>query len=530
MPRVPVSAGPELRDAPLANTYLPTPDVTAGARGLAQGLAQVGEVADRKVMRDAETAAFNVNAAITTEWLQFDADARTKYRGTNVDQYQPAAEKFWQDAVERHGKDLDPVARQLASKALTQKRVEATASGLRFVEGEKERNFVSSAASAKQVEIQLGVTTGEVVGARDRVRGINAATAARQGWTPEMLAAENIKDLSTLHFAHIAKVAEADAGAAKTYYETNKAEIDGGRQAAIEKVLKAETDNQFAEQFAAKVAAKPLEDQLTAAGDIKDPQQREKAILRIKQNATLVREAQAERERKFSDQAWQIVGQGKKAPEALLMSMDGRERVQLQDYLRQRAEHAADRAKTSNTIKTDPATHAMLWEMMTREPERFKSERLQAYGMKLSQTDLEQLYTQQRALIDPNKGKEVVSFQNRMTARLEQLGIAAGQSDEKKRGLFRAAAQTEIDKYVAATGKQPDAKAETEILDRLMIESDSWFGPNRYFEATPDQRGAFVPKITDADRAAIVAKFKDRGVAKPTEEQILRTFKALKGL
>ena len=103
MPRVPTSAGPELRDAPLPNAYLPTPDVTAGARGLAQGLAQIGEVADRRVMRDAETAAFNVNAAITSEWLQFDADARTKYRGTNVDQYNrnfdTDFDKYTEDAV-----------------------------------------------------------------------------------------------------------------------------------------------------------------------------------------------------------------------------------------------------------------------------------------------------------------------------------------------------------------------------------------------------------------------------------------------
>ena len=526
MPRVPLSDGPQLQVAPAQGGYLPTPDVSSGTRALAQGLGAVAEVADRKATRDAETAAFNANAAITAEWLQFDADARTKYRGTNVDQYEPAAAKFWQDAAERHAKNLDPMAQQLASKALVQKRTEALASGLRFVEGEKERNFDSSAQAAKAMEIQLGVTTGDVESARERVRGVNAAQAARKGWTPEMLAAENTRDLSTLHFAHIAKLAETDAGAAKSYYEANRAEVDATRQASIEKVLKAETDNQFAEQFAAKVAAKPLEEQLAAAGDIKDPHQREKALTRIKQNATLVKEAQAERERKFSDQAWQMVGKGQRVPEALLSQMDGRERVQLQEFLRQRAEHNM----AAKAIKTDPAVHAQLWEMMVRDPEGFKKERLQAYGMKLSGEDLEQLYTKQRELLNPKNEKEVLTFQNRMTARLEQLGINTGQGDEKKRGAFRAAAQSEIDAYTARYGKQPDAKAETEILDRLMIESDSWFGPSRYFEATPDQRGTFVPKITDADRAAITAGFKQRGVAKPSEEQILRAFKAMKGL
>lgn len=530
MPRVPISDGPQLQVAPTGGGYLPTPDVSSGTRALAQGLGAVADVVDRKVSRDAETAAFNANAAITAEWLQFDADARTKYRGTNVDQYEPAAAKFWQDAAERHAKNLDPMAQQLASKALVQKRTEALASGLRFVETEKERNFDSAAQASKATEIQLGVTTGDVGAARERVRGINAAQAARKGWTPEMLAAENTRDLSTLHFAHIAKLAEADAGAAKAYYEANRAEVDATRQASIEKVLKAETDNQFAEQFAAKVATLPVEQQLAQAGEVKDPQQREKTLLRVKQNIGLMKEAQIEREKRYSDQAWQLVGQSKKVPEALLAQMDGQERVRLQEFLRQRAEHAADRAKVNTAVKTDPAEHARLWEMMTRDPEAFKKERLQAYGMKLSQQDLEQLYTQQRALLNPKSEKEVLTFQNRMTARLEQLGIASGQSDEKKRGAFRAAAQAEIDKYVATTGKQPDAKTETEILDRLMIESDSWFGPSRYFEATPDQRSSFVPKITDAERAAITAGFKQRGVDKPSEDQITRAFKAMKGL
>lgn len=524
MPRVQLSPGPTLRDNGPAPVFLSAPDVGAPARQLAQATGAAADVIDRKVQRDAETRAFQIDSQITSDWLTFDADARTKYRGTNVDQYAPAAEKFWQDAAETYGKDLDPLARQIIGRSLQAKKLNAMAGGLRFVEGERERNFDNAAQASKTTEIQLGITNGDVTSARERVRQINGAVAARKGWTPEMLAAENLRDLSTLHYAHIAKLAEGDAAGAKAYYTENKAEIDGTRQAAIEKVLKAEADNQFAEQFAAQHATLPLDQQLAKAGEIKDPEQREKAITRVRQNNALVREAQAQREAQFADQAWQLVGQGKRVPEALLLQMDGRARVQLQDYLKEKAQ------KGPAPVKTDPAVHAALWEQLTRDPEAFKKERLIAYGTKLSKEDLEQLYAKQRELLNPKEGKEVITFQNRLTARLEQLGINSGSGDEKKRGLFRAAAQSAMDEYTARTGKKPDDKTETEILDRLMIENDSWFGPSRYYETTPDQRANFQPKISDAERASIVDAFKKRGVAKPSDDQILKAYKALKGI
>ena len=525
MPRVPLSQGPEVRDAPMPIGALDTPDVSAGARLGAQALGALAGTLDRVQTRDAETAAFNANAQITADWLQFDADARTKYRGNAVDGYGPAAAKFWQDAGERYSKTLDPLAKRMVERTLTEKRNSALQAGLAFVNTEKERNADGAAAATKMTEIQLGVTTGDVAAARERIRSVNASVAARKNLGPEELAAANMQDLSTLHYAHIAKLAEADAAGATAYYNANKAEIDASRQAGIEKVLKAETDNQFAMGFAAKVAALPVDQQLAKAGEIKDPQQREKTLVAIRHNVALVKEAQAEREKKFSDQAWQLVGQGKRVPEALLAQMDGRERVQLQEHLKAKAERDA-----TKPIKTDPAVHAALWEMMVRDPEAFKKERLMAYGTKLAKEDLEQLYTQQRGLLNPKSEKEVVTFQNRLTARLEQLGIATGQGDEKKRGLFRAAAQSALDEHVARTGKQPDDKTETAILDRLMIESDAWFGPGRYFEASPDERAAFKPKISDAERATIVEAFKQRGVAKPTDEQVLRAFRTLKGI
>lgn len=527
MPRVPLSTGPQLTTQAQPGGYLPQVDTGATGRALGQAMGAVSDALDRKAQRDDEIATSQVDAKLAGDWMAKDVELRSKYQGANVDQYQAEAAKWWQEAPIAYGQALSARGKTMLGQVLGRRQAVALGTVAQHVNNEKERTADDAAAANMQTSIQFGVTSGDVAGAAARVRQLTAEVAARKGWTTEQLQAEQGKSLSMLHLAQISKLAETNATAAQSYYDANKAEVGFAQQPRVEQILKGSTDNQFAQQFAASVAAKPLAEQITAAAGIKDPERREKAITQIKTNHGLVLAAKQEEERKFSDQAWQLVGQGKKVPEAVLAGMDGRERVQLQDHLRQRAEHLA--ALGAKPVPTDPATHARLWEMLVRDPQAFAQERLQAYSMKLSQTDLEQLYTKQREILDPKQGADGVTWLQRVKDRWDMLAI---EKDDKKRGTFSEAANREREVFKQRTGKYPTPDEETKILDRLMLPGQSsWFNDNAksYAESVVTGR-KFVPDISSTDRAELVKRFKARGVAAPTDDQIAQAWKAWKGI
>lgn len=527
MPRVPLSTGPQLTTQPLQGGYLPQIDTGATGRALGQALGAVSDAIDRKVQRDEEIATSQADATVAGGWLEKDAELRKKYQGTSVDQYQVEAERWWKDAAAVYGQKLTDRGKAMLGNVLGRRQAIAMGNVAQHVNNEKERTADDAAAANVQTAIQFGVTSGDVAGAAARVRQLTAEVGARKGWNTEQVMAEQGKSLSQLHLAQISKLAETNAAAAQTYYDANKAEVGFAQQPRVEQILKGAADNQFAVQFAANLASKPLAEQITAAADIKDPERREKAITQIKTNHGLVLAAKQEQERQFSDQAWQLVGQGKKVPEVVLAGMDGRERVQLQDHLRQRAEHLA--LLGAKPVPTDPTTHAKLWEMLVRDPQAFAQERLQAYTMKLSSSDFEQLARAQKELLDPKQGADGVTWLQRVKDRWDMLAI---EKDDKKRGTFSEAANREREVFKQRTGKYPTPDEETKILDRLMLPGQSsWFNDNAksYAESVVTGR-KFVPDISSTDRAELVKRFKARGVAAPTDAQITQAYKAWKGI
>jgi hypothetical protein len=349
MATVPTYQDRQVRTQALQPVFQNTPDVSSGTRALAQGLNQVAEAADRVDLRDAQAKAFDAESKITSEWLKWDGKARQQYRGENVDGYAPAAEAWWKTAAETYGKDLDPRAKALASRSLSTKQLQAINSVGTFVNAEKERHADETYAADVAITIQFGITSGNVDSTAQQIREKAAVVGARKGWTTEQVQAEAGKNLSAMHLAQITKLADTNAEAAQAYYDANKAEVGFAQQARVEQVLKGEMDNQFATQKAAEWATLPLTAQLAEASKIEDPQRRAKTLQQVKLNHALVKEAQVARESELSDQAWQMVGQGKRVPEAILSGMNGRERVQLQEHLRARAERVASGGK----VKTD---------------------------------------------------------------------------------------------------------------------------------------------------------------------------------
>lgn len=461
MPTVPTYGGAQVQARALQTPMQGQVDVSSGLQAGARALEQVAGIADAKALRDAEAEANKADSDITAAWLNWDAENRRKYQGQNADQYAAEAEAWWKKAAGEYGKGLSPMAQRRISEVMPRKQNQAMASVLSAVSAEKERFADQSAEAAAQTSIEFGIDTGNVAGARNEVRTITAQQGARKGWTTEQVQAEQQRRLATLHLAYITRIAESDPEKATVYFEANKTEIPATAQVKIEGVLKAEGDNRFALQFAASNAGKPLDEQLRMAGDIADPVRREKAIQQVKVNQGLVRAAQQEREQAAADQAWQMVGQGKKVPESVLGVMDGRSRVQLQDYLRQRAEHFA--AQGTKPVKTDPLALAAVYDMMRDNPDEFKTLRMESLAFKLAGSDLEQVARIQRDMRSPSAEKDIVSLS-------AQLGPYTDTMNKADKALFESKAFQQVIEFQQANKRPPNSQERQQLLDGLAME------------------------------------------------------------
>lgn len=496
---------PRLREQALEGGFQRAPDVSSDLMRAGSGMMSLGVAAGRYAEKEARVKADEADAAITTQWLQWDAENRNKYRGANADGYTQAAQEWWKKTAETYGKDLDPMARQMASGSLVRKQGAAMANVTQFVGAEKERHAVDTFGAKLATSIQFGVTTGDVVGTAAGIRRDVAAFGAERGWTTEMVQAEQLKHLSAMHLAQITKLASTDAAAAQTYYQANKGEVAASNQPRVEEILKGEADNQFATQFAAGVADKPLKDQLAEAAKITDPARREKALTQVKNNYALVKQAEAEQENQYADQAWQLFSQGKRIPEAILAGMAGRDRFQLQEAQRVRAERLVEKR---TTVKTNPTKLAELYDMARDNPEEFKRQRLAALTEQIGASDMEQLARLQRDMIAPDKEQGAVTT-------VQAIGTYTRDMSKSDAALFQSAALTEIDRFQIKNKRPPTVEERRKLLDDLavegVIERDYWLDTKkRRFEMTPEEQAqAKFPTQPQQDKYTVGQVYRD---------------------
>jgi hypothetical protein len=533
MPQVPVYGDRQIRTQALQPVMQQAPDVSSGGRALAQGLAVAAEAADRIDLRDAQAKASDTEAKITSEWLKWDAANRSKYRGENADGYAPAAEAWWKSAAETAGADLTPRAKAIASQSLRAKQTAAMGNVLTFSAAEKERHADQTYAADVNTTIQFGVTSGDVASTAVQIREKAAVLGARKGWTTEQVQEEAGKNLSMMHLAQITKLAEQDATAAQAYYDANKAEVGFQNQARVEQVLKGELDNQFATQTAAAMADKPLSEQLAEAAKITDPQRREKTLTQVRNNYALVKQAQQEQEARMADQAWQAFAKGQKISEVVLSGMNGRERVQLQEAQRTRAERLA----AGTPVKTDMGLYIDVREKLARG----EKVDLRALTEKIGKSEMETLIDiQTTASKGGVKQDSMLTDEARINAAIVGLGI-----DKKKNPEVAVNLTNEIDRRVRAAsaakgGKDLTADEKQGIVDRVVMDKvyvDEWgtdpqkplalLTPAEMSKAYVNVNGKNVPvsSVPALDRRQIVKALQATG-QQPTEQAIVEMYLA----
>lgn len=533
MPQVPVYGDRQVRTEALRPVEQRQIDVSSGARALAQGLGQVAEAADRIDLRDAQAKASDAEAKITSEWLKWDSENRNKYRGANADGYAPAAEEWWKKAAETAGQTLDPRSKALASRSLVAKQTQALGNVATFTMAEKERHADETYAADINTTIQFGITSGDVSSTATQIRDKAAVLGARKGWTTEQVQAEAGKNLSMMHLAQITKLSTENPEAAQAYYDANKAEVNFQNQARVEQVLKAEMDNQFATQTAAAMADKPLSEQLAEAAKITDPQRREKTLTQVRNNYALVKQAEQEQEGRMADQAWQAFAKDQKIPEAVLSGMNGRERVQLQEAQRTRAERLA----AGKPVKTDMGLYIDVREKLARG----EKVDLRALTEKIGKTEMETLIDIQTTMSKGGtKQDSMLTDEGRINAAIVGLGI-----DKKKNPEAAVALTNEIDRRVRAAsaakgGKELTADEKQGIVDRVVMDKvyvDEWgtdpqkplalLKPEEISKAYVNVNGKNVPvsSVPALDRRQIVKALQATG-QQPTEQAIVEMYLA----
>jgi len=529
MPQVPVYGEPQVRTEALRPVMQRTPDVSSGARALAQGLNDIGEAADRIDLRNAQAKAAEVESSITSDWLKWDAENRNKFRGANADGYAPAAEAWWKAAAENAGKDLSPRAKNLAGQSLRSKQVAAMGNVLTFTGAEKERHADETYSADVNTTIQFAVTSGDVAGGAQQVRDKAAVLGARKNWTTEQVQAEANKNLSALHLAHVTKLASTNAEAAQAYYNAAKDrnEIAFAAQGRIEEVLKGEGDNQFSRAKAAELMTLTPEQRKAEFAKITDPDRLEKTQIAFKNMLAIEKEAENQIKDAAEEQAWKLFNSGRPVPADLLDKMDQSVAV---PRLKEAQRSRADRLLNGRTVKTNPENLAKVYDMMRDDPEKFKTLKMATLTESFSTTDIEQIARIQRDMLKPDGAKDVAT-----TTQL--MGTYTGGWKPEKRAVFERAAYDELNTEEKAKGRALTYDEKKKALDRLILSgevvSGSIFTPDpnkQLYETTPEERARFVPTMTSNDKKLVRNALIAEGNQNPTEAQIMERFKLAKGI
>lgn len=466
MPQVPVYNELQVRQAPLQPVFQQPVDVSSGARTMGQGLMQVADAADKIDYRDSQDAAFKAEAQMREDWQQQRAKLRQQYKGDQADQYKAAADEWWAKARETYGAQLSPRAQALAGKSFGAYKAAQDADTFAYVDQQKtyarEVNFKTLQSTTMREAIQNA--TPETAGAiatttADLLRKNAIAYAAANGLSSDVGEANARHDIDLMHKSIALTLASRQDGlaAAQQYITENSKDMLPADRDAVNRQI-----------------------ELTA------------------------KQASVEREKKASDTAWQLVGQGRRVPESVLSQMDGRERVQLQDHLELKAKRLAE----GKSVKTDVNVLAGILDMARDNPDAFSQLKLATLTEKISGPDIEQLGTLQRSM---TKDKAVVT-----SAQL--VGSYTKGMPTPKKAAFEQTFYNTLLEFKDKNQRNPTDKEQKAMIDDLMMRRDNawWqFGDKAKWEMSPEEQAS--AKFVPGPRASAPAE----QTQKPTADQFV---------
>jgi len=562
MPRIPTYDTPqvEARALPGARqSSIASPELFGagaareGATGKALLAAGTGMANAAARMQDRENAdmLFRAESALKDDYLAYEDDVRNNRHGQKAWGVTKDTEKWFADQEKKHSGVLaNDVQRQLFSQSVTKMRQSAVNSFSAFEAGERRKSLEESSrasivgsinmasASAAEGLVSSPPTGTDAPPAPNPIAGIKRDIINRvqvladlNGWAPERRQLEEATHLTNLHKQVIQNLADRNADKAREYFNANKSEINGSEYDGIDKVLKHGETKQAGFLFAERDDIRKLatdEDRRAAARDFfkDDPDKRDAALREINTRETERVQSREKSQRTAADTAWSIYGRSgnlNDVPASVLAEMDGKDYAAMKD-------HAAAKAAGKGTV-TDFATYYDLRQQALADPAGFRKIDLRRYIGKLSPSDLEEMAKLQTA--KPHEIKDAATLSQQLSNTHDLLKW--GNSDKDKKGAFDRAVTDLVSEEQRKKGKELTYDERQALIDRMVIEGDTngWlpFGSKRYYEVQGKSDAAkFEPKIPDADRQTIVDRFEKRAGRKPTDTEIMQTFRKWKGI
>lgn len=367
--------------------------------------------------------------------------------------------------------------------------------------------------------------------AAELARGEGVIRTHLKGQADETIADKVLTFRSSVHEGIIDRLLATDQDrAARAYYEEVQDQVIGGRRAQIEKAL--DTGSTLAEAQrqadAILAAGGTLTQQRDKAKAIEDPEVRDRALQYIEHEQIIRDRADREQAEATLVTAYNQVEKGglKAIPPTVWSSLPGGARASLRAYAKQLVEG------TRAAVKTDYETMYALIRQSAEDPETFAKQPLLSYKHKLSDGDFEQMARLQASVISGGKKAPQILDDYRTELQvvdqvLQQSGIDPSPERKDQEGLrskvafLRSLVAGEARRVQGLTGKKvTNDELEAiawKVLGTQVLDRGGWFSS----DSTQPLANADIDDVPPADRRLIEQAFKRRGIAHPTDDQIL---------
>lgn len=519
MPRV-IGYQQQSQLAPIRGGYSdvrasPDPSTGSTARAVGSALTQASDIGERIQQRKQLDDAFRLETQVMADYSAFEQNLRKTRRGANSEGVVDDVDTWWSKLDESYKGTPDPV-KAMTAKSFARLRQQSLNGIGQFQMAEQDRAQTESFTAVNGQEIQRAMTDGRVEvieTAKGKIDATVNAFGAARGWDAARLDAEKSKWSNMLYSQAVVGLIDKDPAGAKKLFEAHRGDIDSANHERLSQAIDKKINEATATDNAAKWSTLPFDKAIENANAISDPEQRRltlRAIRDLQQDKNI---ANALREKQVSDQVWQLAAQGvpqSKLPSALLMQMDGKDRMQLTEHYAAARRRAESEAK-GKPVKTDLAVYEQLVSMT---PEQLSTVRLSTYQDRISAGDLEKLIDRRSALLskDPKKVDDVATTEQQMGVYINGMKL----KDESK-GAFQKAAYDAIADFTRQTGKAPTYDERQKLFDQLATVSESrWY-------ASDKRAFTSISEIPPADLAQIKTALQSRNIPL-TPNNIMATY------
>jgi len=527
-PTVQSQALPQVRQQG-ANADVFQPSGAAGR--MARGIDEVAVALDKIEERKDTTDFLNLETQLNNQYLLQASEMKKSRIGVNAYGVTKDVDTMLDETVRKLGEG----ARNERVRSLLQQ----SASKLRqsaFRDFDAFENTQTKAAEDAAFEanismikdrVSLNPSPDAVALGEKEILQRNTAYGVQRGWSPEVLAAKNDADVSSLHVNAIRVLLNDNPQVAEAYYESNKAKIRGTEQDDVEKLLKPVMLEYKAEQARDHIISAGMDEEAGRKWimDNYTGQEETKALSSLNVYFAEQKAAIAAQEKERVDNVWKMVAAGQSIPRDVWATLDGKTQIQVQDYRRVAAERAEARAKGGQEkVVTDWNRYTELRNMALSDPKAFKSINLQGELSKIAPAQLEQLLDLQGKADDSTKVKSAATVTQQISATATSLKI----KDEKK-GMFESAVYGEIERLQTESGKELGFEERQNVIDRMAMEGALpgyvWDTDVRMFEVQGTPEAArFVPSDD-----ALSKRFFDRKGRMPTKAELKKLKQEISG-